>query len=493
MTFKQAINRMTSLILVVFMTAPIIAIVIFGPAKPYGHKPFSMLPKFSKLLSNSDNNRTKFIAAIIERSPIRRYALKSYYQFQYDFIRYVDTPRIVSGKDDWLYYKGQFLGGKCLPDRTFSIALHRIDMIQALAERAGLKVRFSVSPDKYSVYPEFVHPKAVGYVGCRGKNGERWRALAHELAPELVEHTSSLRLEKAARSTQDEASLLYYRTDTHWNTTVAPIIVDDIATAFGAKTNKLPTLSVVLGGKDSRTDLRNKMLLLDKLERVPARTMRLHQAPQHLSNILILHDSFYRKLKKQLTKALPGASFYHFGHGRKVFETLIETTTYPVLINSVERSFFARFRGPFMARISRTILRRNMARAQACKFVDDGLNNKKIITVNNATVNGNTYTAINRDPQIILRRNATAFDCLRVKLKLTKMGAFEVFLPNRIGRKRKANFEAGRSFTLKLAAGTHDLKFILPHGLQTPMIRIDPTNVKSRFEIIDLNFGLIEE
>jgi len=470
----------------IFMASPTVAILLFGVDKEQAKSARPVILD-STLLSNSDEARNRLISAIMKRSPARREAIKRYHWIQYYLLQYIETDQIVSGKDGWLFYKPQFWKGHCLSERLIRSTLQRVDLLQALGEASGLEIIFSVSPDKASVHPEMLHSRTNALVGCKLKSSDAWRKAAFVLAPRLVDHRQALLSELRMLRAAGDARFIYYATDTHWNWHAAPPVIGDILNSMGI--DKTEQVVVHHDKRPIRTDLRNRMLLLDELEPNATDRIVVRRPSQTPGEVIFIHDSFYAKIKKELTAVFANARFFHIAKDQKAYYTALVDHRGPVVVNSVERHFFDRFGDVDRTQLTSALLKRNSRAARLCTFRRVSIE-APIINVTNAVPLGSgRFRAVDRNPQILMALPDEASNCVRLTLTLSKPSELQVYLPPRKGRIAQKTFEEGRSFAIGRTTGQQIIELVLPSDLKERVLRVDLGNGKTDFTIDALAYG----
>src|SRR5579859_7115040 len=119
-----------------FLVLPLACVPLFAPLAPYG-RPFAVFPAPRSLLSEPAA-RAQLATAVLERSPLRKEAIIAENAVLYDGLGYIDTARVISGKNGWLFLKDEFWGGRCLAPADLEKDLAFADALQDVAEAAGL-------------------------------------------------------------------------------------------------------------------------------------------------------------------------------------------------------------------------------------------------------------------------------------------------------------------------------------------------------------------
>lgn len=477
-------NIIATLLFAAFLLVPLGSLAVMGPAQEYGQRKFAEYPThLIDTLHSSSDIRDALTSALFERSPATPLAIRTHNHVLYHYAGYIDTPRIVSGKNGWLFVKSQFWGGECISDKKFANTLMILDTLSAIAAAGGLSLIFTVSPDKVSIHPEQLHWRAAAYVGCRLKNGQRWRKLASEYAPALVDHTTPILRAKKPNT------LYHFATDSHWNANSVELAIKQLAAVLDGKAQTRSEKAVVHRQPMRNTDLRNRMLLLDVLEPDNG-TIEIQPHINDVRPIIFIRDSFYGIAHAALAKMYPKATHYRIGHDIDKYSTAISQQPGPVVVNTVERNLFGRFQSFHAAGIGSAVLKRNMSQAKLCKF-SRGPPLRNVAAFSHLRFRGSQFEATGPNAQITLAVPAMRHTCLRVRLGLEKNAVFKLHLPPLRGRRYDAVFEDARSISLDLPAGNHDLRFILPDDRAIDLLGIDPTDTAMKFTLADVDFGFL--
>ena len=294
-------NWLRIAIFALFITAPLLALAVIGAVDPYGQRPQLPFPKLNSLLQTHSASFDDFGRALLDRSAVTKWAIAlknsaGYLGIPNSSVRFIDTAGVVSGRGDWLFHRSTLPNGECHSAVRVAAALSHIDVMTEMARVAGLDFIFSLSPDKSSVYPEYLHPLARRYWSCKQENTALLRRLMPVEAPQMIDHRAAL-LEAKSFSDSPE---LFYHTDTHWTAFSAALALRQLATAsFGPPSVPIPFPQLSGESYGIETDMGNLMLLLPVEEQAEAidRTVELN-LPSLFSDVsskqtTVLHDSFY--------------------------------------------------------------------------------------------------------------------------------------------------------------------------------------------------------
>lgn len=137
------------------------------------------------------------------------------------------VPTVVTGDDGWLFF-GQDFQDACTTTLSPTVTAERLNRLSAIVRAAGKQFVLFIAPDKTDIYSNEV-PDSVAVKSC-AVAGEQafWSALAAN--PPVGYH--DLRTAIMNAKTADPNTLLYRKTDTHWNNRGALIYAKMLANAL---------------------------------------------------------------------------------------------------------------------------------------------------------------------------------------------------------------------------------------------------------------------
>jgi len=458
------------------IAAPVAAL-SFGVVKPYGQT--SEHPKFPALKKLATGQGKVFDSlgeAILHRSAVTVEVIRLRSAIGYQRTHFVDIASIVSGRDDWLFYKGDFRA--CYDEADTSAALAQLDVLTDLAKSSGLDMTVSISPDKSVIYPEYLHPLAKYYWACKAVARRTLDDRIKIDAPRVVDHAQVLLAERA----QHPDRKLYYETDTHWTPYGAALAFRQLMAALNPSKPyaALPPPHPTGGLLKHVTDMTVTLMVpreetADELDReTEARVAAIDAGSSHLKTV-VLRDSFYEYLLGELEGAL------HY----KVFHLELDQDKYPaeiatadrLIVNSIERFFIRRILKDELswdALLAKAILTRNMSAAEKCT-------DYAAVTATPAK-NGPLQLTVG------LRRNDASEICLRLTLDSDAAGQVLVSLPMKQGE--GSAFEPGRLVPMPIAGGQQTIGLILPGYLCGKDLRID-LGAKAKIKLQEIEIGQI--
>ena len=468
------------------LALPVLSLLLFGVVDAFGrdHPDF---PRLGQALRGKKHRLDQFGDAVLDRSAATFVAVKLRGWIGYRIVGFVDTPRIVSGEDGWLFYRAEFKAGDCRDPDHIAQRLRGLAALIDLGRASGLDLIMSVSPDKSSIYPEMLSGFSHRYWKCRLQNTATLQRLLRQEAPLMLDHAVPLLAQKARYPDIP----LYYKTDTHWTPYGGTVALRQLLAAIfpGAV---VPEARPVGTERATRTDL-GRMLLLDieydiaATDLSPERDLRpLNRDPAGFRTV-IAHDSFYAKIWPQLAAIFPDAVNVSLGNnGERAASEMMSADRF--IINLVERSFVHHIdRGvvTWDAPMMVAIVERNRQRAQSCTGFDP-IQSTEIASDGEAAADA---PAGDPGERIDIPRVAPdRLPCLRLSLTATRPGVLEIALPN----PATGAFEPGRAFNYRIAPGSQTLGFVLPAYAAGTGVRLGMTGPGKKATLSAIEIGEIE-
>ena len=438
-----------------FLLAPVATLLSFGAVEGYGRTQ-AAFPPLGKLLLGKKDRFDRFGDAVLERSIVQRLAVQLRNWVSYRLVGFVDNERLVSGDDGWLFYRPEFTDGRCLDEGQTAARLRGIAVLMDVGRAAGIDMVMTMSPDKSTIYPEALNSTIRGYWRCRVANSATLRRLIARELPDLIDHAEPLLAEKARQPDIQ----LYYATDTHWTPYGGAIALRQLLAAVYPEA-RIPALRLSAATTMQRTDLA-KMLLLPIEERGPraepllAGDLGLATGDRPAVHTLIVHDSFYVRIRRQIQDAFPDPmTMLAFSEDNRLRVDGLSADR--LIINAIERKFVT-LEGDVLAwdaDIPIAIVNRNRQRAQDCGAFDSA----------DAAIRGGE-TAL-RD--VAIRAVASEhLPCLRLSVTAKERVTLEIALSD----PKTGVFEPGRTLEYKIAPGSRTIAFVLPAYAAGSSVRV---------------------
>lgn len=499
-------DLITRIFVGVFVTILIIPLgsrfFIKDPA-PYGRKPFITIEKpLALFLSGKTKNYKKLTDAAFERSHLVKGAITAKNKTLFKGFGYLDTDKVVSGKDGWLFYKLQFQAGRCYDDSALKTLANALYTTVSMGRTVGVPITVSMSPNKSTLYPEKIHPRSAWLTECMVQNSTKLRTIMAARIPGFINHADAL-------SPFIDQQKLYYHTDTHWTHLGAYYGLRQLTAAISNIPEErfpLPTIRTDLNQTEKQTDLADIALLgmtepLLRVDKTAMQSIRtaLKAHPEHF---IVLHDSFYGSLRVPDFFPRSTALNRDARTNNKQLEILLrEQKQKHIIINMIERSFVQRNTYHFLANplTLHVLLEQNSERArQSCQFVklNSDEREKFISAVRNMEQQSKSgeYRALTNDPRIILNFGKPArAQCLRFRITTAQPDKLKIFLPAFHGTRSDNQWEPGRVLTYDLAAGNNEISILLPRNIRGQEIRIDPVTTAGAFTLGEIALGSIRK
>lgn len=436
------IARIKVALFALFLAAPVAALLLFGSADSYG-RPQTRFPSVGKVLLGKQGRFDQFGDAVLERSDVRRLAIQLRNWISYRVVGFVDSDIVVSGNGDWLFYRAEFNGGRCLDEAPVAEALRGFAALVDMARAAGIEMIVSLSPDKSTIYPDALSTTMRGYWRCRIGNIAAVRRIIGRELPGVVDHAGPLLAERA----RNPDAPLYYATDTHWTPYGSAIALRQLLAAVYPEARISPPR--IIGAPQPKTTDLSRLLLLPMEESAdgvePPRPQDLGSpAGGPPLRTLILHDSFYASLRQQLPSLLSPATMRTFDDKNVLRADAMAADR--IIVNMVERTLLLRLTKNLAwdTALGRAIVARSQRRAKGCESFRAW---------------ATTGTPAGASEVIAVRGlDAGRLPCLRLSFSATRRAVLHLALP----RSDSGAFETGRALTHTLAPGDHTVAFVLP-------------------------------
>ena len=206
-------DRLVALAFVAALTIPGIALLAGVRPPELENRAEAAFPTLS-LESLIEPSTYKAIDDYVARSlPARDVAVGAYATLDYEVLGGSTDPDVVVGVGDWLFFVGE-LRPTCAV--TAGDLLAQWDAVTAAAERAGIRVRFGIAPDKHAIYPERLRPEPRMPVACTDAMRAEVRAGMAARPDSTVDFWTAVMAERERSKTP-----IYFNQDSHWTPTGA--------------------------------------------------------------------------------------------------------------------------------------------------------------------------------------------------------------------------------------------------------------------------------
>lgn len=276
------------------------------------------------------------------------------------------SPRVLIGKQDWLFYRGQ----KAIEDyrNTDLLSEKRLRYWRAtlrgkrdLLAAHEVPYLFVIAPNKHTVYPEFL-PRSVNKVGKQSRLDQLLSYMSDTDDPHILDLRPHLLKGKG------QGNDIYFKTDTHWNQRGVKIAHHEILAKFdeidaelklrNASTVNFKTvkgkggdLAKMLGLQEELTEYQPRPRWsqprcakktapgLEKISIVTVLPPIKFQCRQASGRLLMIHDSFGKGLIPQIAENFQSSLFVHANPSLKELGALVEVFDPDVVLElKVQRS-----------------------------------------------------------------------------------------------------------------------------------------------------------
>ena len=210
------------LFLIVCMV-PALGMFVQGKVEPVGNEILQAAPKLTKGGKFNTDVLVNISDYISDHFALRRPLASLWAGLNAKLLGTSVEEQVMLGQDGWLFYTdtAEDCIGLGMDDGLIGYAANNLAMVQEYLEAEGVEFSFVIAPNKGSLYPQMLPDYAKGQ-----RDGAN--------APRLI-----AALESAGVSTADLFSafeneeILYYQTDSHWNSKGAALAADKILESLG--------------------------------------------------------------------------------------------------------------------------------------------------------------------------------------------------------------------------------------------------------------------
>ncbi len=204
-----------------------VGILVCGPSQPGANEKLSATPAFQDKDGNWNDSFLKDTATwFSDHFFLRQELISVNNRISAVLFQTSGEDSVILGKDGWLYFDStldDYTGQNGMTDKELSAAAHNLELMAQYCREQGKDFAFIIAPNKNSLYPQFMPD--YGVVSAEHD--------AQKLLSRL-ENTPVIDL-FAAFGSQNE--ILYFKTDSHWNSKGAAVAADLINQRFGKDTD----------------------------------------------------------------------------------------------------------------------------------------------------------------------------------------------------------------------------------------------------------------
>ena len=176
---------------------------------------------------------------LADNSPFRYQLVSLSANLNYLLFGKTESDQVLAGRDGWLFYKDGPDAARPVSDHqglpepfdsveTLAAAAASLDRLAATLAENGCTLVLDITPSKDRVYQEYM-PDAYPIVNTENRTDRLVAYLRQHCTTPVSWQYDALR----TRALADPDSLLYYKTDTHWNGRGAVLGLDGVLSAAG--------------------------------------------------------------------------------------------------------------------------------------------------------------------------------------------------------------------------------------------------------------------
>lgn len=226
---KRLLELLFILSFLVLCLIPSLGMLVFGESEAAANEILASRPS-ARNRDGSFNTEllSDFSDYIADRFAFRQEMVTAWSEINAKIFSASVEEQVILGSDGWLYYRETLddYTGKGMSDTELEYAAKNLALMQEYAESHGAAFVFTIAPNKNSLYPEHMpsyYPKGHG-----ASNAER--------LPELLDQYAVNYVDLFAPFQQNE-DVLYFSTDSHWNSRGAALAADHILSGLRMESN----------------------------------------------------------------------------------------------------------------------------------------------------------------------------------------------------------------------------------------------------------------
>jgi hypothetical protein len=472
---------------IVFMAllAPGFTFLITGPVDSFEQTKQVDFPSLRSVLLPAPESREQLADAIFQRSAAKRWAIQFINATNLYVLGYAETKQVVSGSDEWLFYKPLFQLWGCENHENLQLKLDRFSFLMELITSADIPLIFAHVPNKATIEREFLYGRSARYRDCYFKFEERFAEAVFGLSTHhFVDHTKVL-------THEPEGPHSYLQYDTHWTQEYGLHALNQL---FESRPGILgvPLYNPKLDDAPEHMGILDNLLLLSKDRTIPTPvssklTQKEARSANLASNVLYIHDSFYNRVRKYLLDRSPNAILQHSRGGLDQEVRLKLEQADIVVVQIVQRLFL-------------DYIWKESAFGWGGVFAEWLLDEMTIASRQCDWSKSSDQLDIPYDSdlttsQLILRvpeNTGPGRVCLRLQLEVDSPGYARLFFSAPEATKARPMYSSARMVSKNLIRGENVLGLILPESYKGRWIRLEPVDKDNEFTIKKLKFSPID-
>ena len=223
------INRLIIALFLILCLIPSLGMAVVGESEAAANEVLAKYPAFLDKSGKPDSGYlTKISEWASDRFAFRQELITAWSGLNSALFRTSVEDKVVIGKSGWLYYAetlDDYIGAGLEEAKLEAIA-RNLSLMQDYAESKGVKFLFTIAPNKNSIYPGDM-PDHIPHADNQG-NAER-------LIPLFEKY--NIRYADLFSAISDKDEILYFKTDSHWDSKGAALAADVILSGLGRESS----------------------------------------------------------------------------------------------------------------------------------------------------------------------------------------------------------------------------------------------------------------
>lgn len=221
---NKTFSKILIFVFLALCVIPSAGMLIAGPSGAAGNERLSPVPKLEKLDGAFNPNVLSEASSWFDdRYALRQQLSTAWSELNAALFGCSVNDDVILGREGWLFFSDSLndYTGQLLSDEIIASAAQHIAEIRDCCEENGADFVFAVAPNKNSLYPEYMPDRIPA-----GENSN---------AARLYQRLSELGVQYADlhEAFREKEEVLYFRTDSHWNSRGAALAADTILSAAG--------------------------------------------------------------------------------------------------------------------------------------------------------------------------------------------------------------------------------------------------------------------
>jgi alginate O-acetyltransferase complex protein AlgJ len=251
------------------------------------------------------------------------------------------ATQVTAGTDGWFFLEGA-LQRACAPFTPFTAATREWERLIQVIRASGRRVELIVTPDKSTIYPEYLPPSTPDLACGKLGTAALWRLI--ESAGARLAGIVGLR-EGLLAAKHASPTLLYFKTDSHWNSLGALTMTESVLPPLSSTVRVSPSEIVNTGNVHLGGDLLG-LLGQSGGEIAPTRGIRRAPgSPTIAAATLVLGDSYDDAAVPEMTPYFQHLTSLNWNGSTPQQQAKAIAAAHDVILQTVEREFDYRATG----------------------------------------------------------------------------------------------------------------------------------------------------